>query len=340
VYREGTPTTSSIRAASPTALRASVRVGREHVFVRSVAPQVLEMLAKGMSVSAVAVELGVAPNTVRYHRDRSREPSRSAGGPTSRVDGSVANDTSTSDSRSLLPEGRRQVDTRAAVAALLGAGVTRAETARRLGVSKPTVSYHARRLGEMVDERCARRYDWAAVQRFYDEGHPVERCVARFGFSRQTWHAAVNRGDVIPRSARMTLEDLCAEGVPRSRGHLKRRLLEAGLKAPRCERCGIDRWLDQPLGLALHHVNGDRLNNRLENLQLLCPNCHSQTENWGGRNKGRAVTSRGAGRSPGMTEHPEPDEVEMTDAPTGEGGADEPDANREVTPPTTLRTRG
>ncbi len=310
------------------------------MFVQSVAPQVLEMLATGMSVSAVALELGVAPNTVRYHRDRSREPSRSAGSPLSRVEGSASDEKSTSDSPSLLPEGRRQVDTRAAVAALLGAGVTRAETARRLGVSKPTVSYHARRLGEMVDERCARRYDWTAVQRFYDEGHPVERCVARFGFSRQTWHAAVNRGDVIPRSTRMTLEDLCAEGVPRSRGHLKRRLLEAGLKAPRCERCGIDRWLDQPLGLALHHVNGDRLDNRLENLQLLCPNCHSQTENWGGRNKVRDRRGRGAGRAAGMSEDPDPDEDETTEAPRAEADADEPDDDLESRPPTALGTRG
>jgi 5-methylcytosine-specific restriction endonuclease McrA len=36
--------------------------------------------------------------------------------------------------------------------------------------------------------------------------------------------------------------------------------------------------------VALHHINGDRLDNRLENLQLLCPNCHSQTSTYSGRN--------------------------------------------------------
>ena len=36
--------------------------------------------------------------------------------------------------------------------------------------------------------------------------------------------------------------------------------------------------------MALHHINGDRLDNRLENLELLCPNCHSQTETFAGRN--------------------------------------------------------
>ncbi|MGH2877714.1 MAG: hypothetical protein ACRDLV_15790 [Solirubrobacteraceae bacterium] len=65
----------------------------------------------------------------------------------------------------------QQVNTRAAVAALLDAGCSRAETARQLGIAKATVSYHARRLGRVVDARCARRYDWAAIQAWYDKGH-------------------------------------------------------------------------------------------------------------------------------------------------------------------------
>ena len=72
-----------------------------------------------------------------------------------------------------------------------------------------------------------------------------------------------------------------------NRTHLKGRLFAEGLKENRCERCGITEWRGSPLAMALHHSNGDGLDNRLENLQLLCPNCHSQTENFAGRGRRR-----------------------------------------------------
>ena len=65
--------------------------------------------------------------------------------------------------------------------------------------------------------------------------------------------------------------------------HFKSRLLREGLKENRCEICGLSEWLGNPFSLELHHVNGRGNDNRLENLQLLCGNCHSQTDNWGGR---------------------------------------------------------
>ena len=67
------------------------------------------------------------------------------------------------------------------------------------------------------------------------------------------------------------------------------RLISAGLLANRCEACGIEEWLGAPLSMALHHVNGDGQDNRLENLQMLCPNCHSQTENFAGRNRAQTA---------------------------------------------------
>jgi 5-methylcytosine-specific restriction endonuclease McrA len=82
----------------------------------------------------------------------------------------------------------------------------------------------------------------------------------------------------------MALEGLLVAERRTNRSHLKRRLLDAGLKENRCERCGIAEWLGRPLNMHLHHINGDGLDNRLENLQMLCGNCHSQTDTYGGRN--------------------------------------------------------
>lgn len=179
------------------------------------------------------------------------------------------------------------METRNLVLPMLRRGMSRGGIAQALGLSKSTVSYHARRLGEPVDERGARRYDWASVQRFYDEGHSVRECVTHFGFSRQTWHAAVQRGALVPRTYPMPLEQLLAADTHRSRHHVKLRLLGEGLKQNRCEECGLTEWLGRPLSMALHHVNGDGRDNRIGNLQLLCPNCHSQTDNFSGRGRRR-----------------------------------------------------
>ena len=58
------------------------------------------------------------------------------------------------------------------------------------------------------------------------------------------------------------------------------------LRGHKCEKCGNTEWLNQPIVLEVHHKDGDHLNNVLENLELLCPNCHSLTENWRGKNIG------------------------------------------------------
>jgi hypothetical protein len=186
------------------------------------------------------------------------------------------------------PRSERQLshETRDRVEQLLARGVRQVDIAKQLGLSKSTVAYHRRSLGRRADPRFARRYDWAEVQRAIDgEGLSMTQCLKRFGFCRETWAAAVRRGEIVPHPHVTPIEELLVAGRPRQRGHVKTRLLREGLKENRCERCGLNEWLGKPLGLELHHSNGDPNDHRLENLKLLCGNCHSQTPNWGGRGK-------------------------------------------------------
>jgi hypothetical protein len=176
-------------------------------------------------------------------------------------------------------------DKRRLVGNLRAQGFTYVEIAGRLGLTKSTVAYHARRLGIPADERFSRRYDWVEIQRVYNTGLSIRKCAARFGFNLATWHAAVARGEVVSRSREIPMEALLVSNRPQtSRTHLKDRLIKAGIKENRCERCGISEWRGKPLSMQLHHMNGDGLDNRLENLELLCANCHSQTSTYGGRN--------------------------------------------------------
>ena len=65
---------------------------------------------------------------------------------------------------------------------------------------------------------------------------------------------------------------------------LKNRLIKEGVKRRICESCGLTQWQNMDIPLELHHLNGDNRDNRLENLQLLCPNCHALTDTYRGKN--------------------------------------------------------
>ena len=65
---------------------------------------------------------------------------------------------------------------------------------------------------------------------------------------------------------------------------LKERLFREGLKSKKCEVCSITHWLGNPAPLELDHINGDNMDHRIENLRILCPNCHALTPTHRGKN--------------------------------------------------------
>ncbi len=145
---------------------------------------------------------------------------------------------------------------------LLDRCTSRAEVLREAGLVPNATSYRA--LREVLEER----------------GSSGEEAALRRGRSAQP---------------QRPLEEILVAGSSwTNTARLRERLIAAGRKHARCESCGIETWRGQPAPLQLDHIDGDRRNNRLENLRILCANCHAQTPTWCSRNRGNRGDGEGA----------------------------------------------
>lgn len=87
---------------------------------------------------------------------------------------------------------------------------------------------------------------------------------------------------------KMTLDEILTENSQYMSSRLKKRLVKEKYFKDECSNCHLSEWMGERLSIELHHINGEHTDNRIENLQLLCPNCHSLTKNYKGKkNKDR-----------------------------------------------------
>lgn len=177
-------------------------------------------------------------------------------------------------------------------------GLTLHEVAERLNVSRRSVARwtddalktlpieEQKRQRSHNDKRRTRRYDWNKIQEYYDSCQSSRKTAGHFGLALWSLQKAAKRGDLIMRAPnKLTIEQLLVAGVGRNRWEVRRRLIAEGILEDKCAICDLKEWKGRPLSLDLDHMNGDRKDWRLENLRLLCPNCHRQTETFGIRNR-------------------------------------------------------
>lgn len=103
-------------------------------------------------------------------------------------------------------------------------------------------------------------------------------------------------GDTMGYSSKVSsravpLEQILVKGSKFQTNKLRIRLIREGYKDHVCEVCNLTEWMGYPIPLELDHINGINDDHRIENLRLVCPNCHAQTDTYRGKNWGCAINT-------------------------------------------------
>lgn len=140
----------------------------------------------------------------------------------------------------------------------IGSAISIAEVLKKLNMSVSTANYRS-------FHKCVKKYK-LNIDHFLGQSHLKNKIN--------------NIKTTIPLDS-ILIENSSYAGI----AQLKQRLLKSNLLIYECYNCSISSWDNKPLSLQLDHINGVHNDHRIENLRLLCPNCHSQTLTFCGRNK-------------------------------------------------------
>ena len=98
--------------------------------------------------------------------------------------------------------------------------------------------------------------------------HIVKKYLQIYDIKTDHWKGqAWSKGDQLKDWSQYNRAVHCKKHLIKDRGHI-------------CENCKLSEWLEQPIKLEVHHIDGNRTNNEYFNLKLLCPNCHAYTDSW------------------------------------------------------------
>lgn len=140
------------------------------------------------------------------------------------------------------------------------------------------------------------------LQKFVEESTSINQVSVKCGYSENSGSGQAAIREMIQNYGFDTSHFFELNGISHNKGQYNYERFKKGnaiksanminalvnLRGWECENCHYVKWMGKKIPLEVHHIDGDNLNNEIENLQLLCPNCHAQTDNFRNRNRNQS----------------------------------------------------